>query len=317
MAGHMTTNTETLIRTDVWERQLKQLLWDDLMAMRWVRILTDFPDGTTLHIPSIGKAETQAFVEGQAVKYNKLDEGDYEFEFDQYRYSAHSVTEKFKRDSYYSSDVISAFPRLQHRAIMEDVETRVLSRGPAAQTPNDLNLINTAPHRFIGSGTGESIMPADFARARYSLRKASVPARNLVAIVDPSVAFTLATQANIVNMLSPMPSAETTLREGLVTGLQYRFSLFGFDIYESSFLQQGLAETIDGLTTTTGVANLFFSAEPGDTLPIIGGFRQMPTVYTEFNKDLQQDEFLTITEYGFQLYRPDNMVVIITDTDVV
>ncbi len=38
----------------------------------------------------------------------------------------------------------------------------------------------------------------------------------------------------------------------------------------------------------------------------------MPTVYSEFNKDLQQEEYITIAEYGFKLYRPENMVTIIT-----
>jgi hypothetical protein len=38
----------------------------------------------------------------------------------------------------------------------------------------------------------------------------------------------------------------------------------------------------------------------------------MPTVYSEFNKDLQQEEYLTICEYGFKLYRPENMVIILT-----
>jgi hypothetical protein len=65
------------------------------------------------------------------------------------------------------------------------------------------------------------------------------------------------------------------------------------------------------------VANYFFSAAPGDTMPFIGGFRQMPTVYSEFNKDLQQEEYLTIAEFGFKLYRPENLVTVLTNTSVV
>ena len=65
------------------------------------------------------------------------------------------------------------------------------------------------------------------------------------------------------------------------------------------------------------MCNYFFSAAPGDTMPVIGGFRQMPTVYSEFNKDLQQTEYLTIAEWGFKLYRPENLVTIITDTTIV
>lgn len=310
-------SNEHLIRSDIWSRQIKQLLLDDLCATRFVRILTDFSDGTTLHIPSIGEAETADFIEGQAVKYNRMDTGDFEFEFDQYKYSANSISEKFKRDSYYSSDVIAAFLPRQHRALMEAVETRIFERANAGQTGSNANVINEADHRWVASGTGERITITDFAKAHYALTKANVPMTNLVAVVDPTVAYTLMTQTNVVNQLSPQPMWEQVVRDGLVTGMKFRFNLFGFDVYVSNYLPRGLTDSIGGVSTSDGVANLFFSAAPGDTLPIIGGFRQMPTVYSEFNKDRQETEYLTIAEYGFKLYRPENMVIVVSDTDVV
>lgn len=315
--GFNTLNNESLIRTDLWEQQLKTVLVDDLNAMKWVRMITDFNDGVTLHIPSIGEASTSDFVEGQAIKYNKLDEGDFTFEHDQYKYSAHSISEKFKRDSFYSSSVISSFVPLQHRAILEGIETRILSRGPSAQTASDLNTINTGDHRFVASGTGQSISVNDLARAKYSLMKANIPLTNLVGCVDPSVTFTFETQANLVNALSPMPHWGDVNKNGLVTGMRFRYNILGWDIYESNYLPNGISETIDSVAVTNGVANQFFSAAGGDINPIIGSFRQMPKVYTEFNKDLQQTEYLTITEYGFALYRPENMVVILSDSTVV
>lgn len=317
MAGFETKTNVHLIRDDVWSKQLKSLLLDDLMAMRYVRIITDFPDGTEIHIPSIGEAETADFAEGAAIKYNKLDTGDFVFSFDQYKYSAHSISEKFKRDSYYASDVIASFVPRQHRALMEAVETRILSRGNSSQTPGDLNNINGRAHRYIGSGTGERMTPQDFARARLSLQAANVPNTNLVAIVDPSVTYSLMTQTNIVNLLSPMQHAESIIKDGMTTGMRFRFNIYGVDVYESNYLPRNIAETIGALTTTVGVANYIFSAAAGDILPFIGGFRQTPTVYTEFNKDLQQTEYLTIAEYGFKIYRPENLVTIITDVDVV
>jgi hypothetical protein len=102
--------------------------------------------------------------------------------------------------------------------------------------------------------------------------------------------------------------------------MKFRYNLYGFDVYVSNYLPNGIAETITlpvSRTVTTAVANQFFSAAGGDINPIVGGFRQMPTVYSEFNKDLQQEEYLTIAEYGFKLYRPENMVVVLTDTDQV
>ncbi len=317
MAGFMDANTQFLVRTNLWSRQIKELLLDELNAMKFVRILSDFPDGYTLNIPSIGEATEQDFTEGQAIKYSAMDTGNFTFSFDQYKYSANAISEKFKRDSYYAADVIAAFVPRQHRVLMEGVETRILAQANNGQTASNPNIINLADHRFVATGVNTGLALPDFARAQYALTKANVPLTNLVGIIDPSVAYTIQTQANLVNLLSPMPMWEGVVKEGAVSGFKFRFNLYGFDLYVSNYLPSIASETISGTAVTSGVANYFFSAAPGDTLPWVGGFRQMPTVYSEFNKDLQQEEYLTITEYGFKLYRPENMVTILTATGVV
>lgn len=317
MAGFTSANNQYLIRTNLWSRQIKELLLDELMAMKFVKVLTDFPDGYTLNIPSIGEAETADFNENQAVKYNQFDTGNFTFSFDQYKYSANAISEKFKRDSFYAQDVIAAFVPRQHRALMEAVETNIFAKGNAGQTASNLNTINGASHRWVAGGTGQSITLADFQKAQYALTKANVPLVNLCAVVDPSVAYTLATQANLVNLLTPEPMWSGVARDGIMTGFKFRFNVFGFDIYVSNYLPAIASETVNSVSVTNGVANFFFSATPGDTTPWIGAFRQMPTVYSEFNKDLQQEEYLTICEYGFKLYRPENMVIILTALGVV
>jgi hypothetical protein len=317
MAGFMDANTQFLIRSNLWSRQIKELLLDELNAMKFVRIISDFPDGYQINIPSIGEAETADFTEGMAIKYNAMDTGNFTFSFNQYKYSANAISEKFKRDSYYSADVISAFVPRQHRALMEAVETNILAQMSAGQTAGSTNQINTADHRWVGSGIGQGIAFQDFARAHYALTKANVPLTNLVAILDPSVVYTLQTQTNLVNLLTPDRQWQEVIRDGAVTGFKFRFNIYGFDVYVSNYLPAIASETISGGSVTNGVANYFFSAAPGDTLPVVGGFRQMPTVYSEFNKDLQQEEYLTIAEYGFKLYRPENMITILTNTSVV
>lgn len=321
MAGFSDANTNFLLRTNLWSRQIKELLLDELNAMKFVRIISDFPDGQTLNIPSIGEAETADFTEGQAIKYNAMDTGNFTFSFDQYKYSAHAISEKFKRDSFYSQDVIAAFVPRQHRALMEAVETNILAKANAGQTSGSTNIINTADHRWVGSGTGSAITFQDFARVDYALTKANVPLVNKCAILDPSAIYTLQTQTNMVNLLTPMPMWEGVVKDGAVNGFKFRFNIFGYDIYQSNYLPSIASESITsgGVagSVTNGVANYFFSAAPGDTLPWVGAFRQLPTVYSEFNKDLQQEEYLTICEYGFKLYRPENLITVLTNTTVV
>jgi hypothetical protein len=200
---------------------------------------------------------------------------------------------------------------------MERIETRIFDRMNASQTAANVNAYNGADHRWVGAGTNETIALIDFAKARYSLKKANVPLNNLVAVVDPSVAYAIESQTNAVNLLTPQPKWGNMVNEGLVTGMNFRFNLYGFDVYESNYLPRSIAETISGRTTTTAVANMLFSAAGGDINPVIGGFRQMPTVYSEFNKDLQQTEYLTVAEYGFKVYRPENLICVLTDTDQV
>lgn len=317
MAAFEVGTDEHLIRSNLWSNQLTSLLLDDLFAMTFVRVLTDFPDGTTLNIPSLGEAETADFAEGQRIKYNKFDTGNFQFTFTQYKYSANSISNKFKRDSFYSSEVISAFLPRQHRALMVAVEARILSRGNAGQTASDPNNINGAAHRWVGSGPNETIALKDFALANYALRQANVPMTNLCAVVDPSVAYTLQTQTNIVNLLTPTPQWSNLVHSGMVTGFKFAFRIYDFDVYVSNYLPKNIVETINGRTTAVAVANMFFSAAGGDINPIIGGFRQNPTVESKYEIDTQETKYLTIAEYDFKLYRPENMVIVLTDTDQV
>jgi len=71
MAGFMDSNTSNLFRTNIWSRQIKELLLDELNAMKWVRIISDFPDGFTINIPSIGEASQQDFVEGRLLSMTR------------------------------------------------------------------------------------------------------------------------------------------------------------------------------------------------------------------------------------------------------
>lgn len=315
--GQTDQTNQHLIRSQLWSRQIKELLLDDLNAMKWVRIISDFPDGYVINIPSIGESETADFNEGMAIKYNALDTGNFQFSFDSYKYSANAISEKFKRDSFYSSDVIAAFVPRQHRALMEAVETNIFAKMNAGQTAGNTNTINTAQHRWVGAGTGNSIAFEDFVKAQFALTKANVPLNNLVAVVDPTVAYTLQTQSNVTNLITPNQQWGSIVNTGAVSGFKFMFNVFGFDIYISNYLPNGISETINSKSVTNGVANFFFSASPGDTMPMVGGFRQQPTVYSEFNKDLQQTEYLTIAEWGFKAYRPENIITVLTDATIV
>lgn len=315
MAGFATTTNEHLIRSNLWSAQIKDIFEDELLGMNHVDWITDFPDGDTINIPSIGQAEVRDYEEGQAIRYTAMDTGNYTFTINEYKTSATFVYDKYKQDSFYMNRVEQMFVPKQARAIAKAMEVDLLARGPDGQTASNLNTINGAAHRWVGSGTNEVIDVKDFALASYALRKANVPMTNLVAIVDPSVAYKLETSTNLIN-LTNNPQWEGVIRDGAMSGTKFRFNVFGWDVYTSQNLKQGIAETVNGKSVTTGVANIFFSAA-SEALPIVGHIRQAPRVESKRNVDFQRDEYVTTCRYDFKLYRPENFITVLTDTDQV
>lgn len=316
MAGFSTTSNDHLIRSNLWSSQIKEVLEDELMGMKYVDMITDFPDGDTINIPSIGQAEVYDYAEGQAVRYTAMDTGNFTFTITDYKATATYITNKMKQDSFYMGRLMSSFVPKQNRAIMKSIEADILAVGPAGQTTANSNTINGAKHRFVGTGTSETISVEDFKRAKYALQKANVPMTNLVAIVDPSVEYQLATLANIVNV-SNNPRWEGIIANDISSGMKFVNNIYGFDVYVSQNLKvNASSEAIDGVTAAAGVNNLFFSAA-GDVLPFVGSVRQAPVVDSEYNKDLQRDEYVTTCRYGFKLFRPENLVCVVTDTDQV
>lgn len=313
-------NTEALRRSEVWSSFLKEIIKDELDAQRWVNWLTEFPDGDQFTIPSIGDATVRDYVEDEAVVYDALDTGEFTFTIGEYVQSGTYITNKAKQDMFYMNQLVSRFVPYQARAIMEKLETDILALGAGGasggQTAGNANTINSAAHRFVGSGTSEAITVADFARARHSLKKANMPDTNLIAIVDPSVEYTINTLTNLVNV-SNNPMWEGIITSGIASGRNFVRNIFGFDIYVSNYLPKSQNETIGGLTTAAGVANIFFSAASPADVPFMGAWRQLPQVDGEYNKDFQREEYVTTARYGLKVYRPENLVVVLTDTDVV
>ena len=227
------------------------------------------------------------------------------------------------------SQLVSQFVPKQARAIAERVEADVLREGqprtgsPAGyQIAGNLNNYNGAAHRWVGAqtiNTRRVLGPEDFARALYSLKRANVPATNLVAIVDPSVEYYMNTLTNLANV-SNNPRWEGIISSGIGSGsMQFIKNIYGFDVYTSQFLplsgtdQTGAVETINTVASTgASVCNIFFSAAP-DVLPFVGAWRQPPMVDSEYNKDMQRDEYVTTARYGTKIYRPENFVTVLSD----
>ena len=124
----MTTTTaesQLLIRQEIWQDQIKETLKDELQSMGYVDWIS-FPEGETMTIPSVGDMLATDYVENTAVDYQSLDTGEFQFNITEYKQSGTFITNKNLQDSFYMDRVMSTFPQRQERAIMEQVEAKIL-----------------------------------------------------------------------------------------------------------------------------------------------------------------------------------------------
>src|SRR6056300_1878985 len=314
-----TTNGALLTRSEIWSTQLKEVLQDELNAQGWVNWLSEFPDGDQFTIPSIGESSMRDYVEDSDVVFDALDTGEFTFSITEYKSAGHYITEKARQDLFYSTQLESKFVPSQARALAETLETDILAlaAGGASggQTADDDNDINGAEHRWVAQGTNEVFTVADAAKALFALKKANVPGSNLIAIVDPSVEYELNTLTNIVNV-SNNPRWEGIIETGIGSDMRFIRNIFGFDFYVSNYLPDA-NENIGTPTTAAGKANIFMSAASTDILPFMGAMRQMPKVDAGYNMHKQREEYVTTARYGLKVYRPENLVCVLTDTDQV
>lgn len=316
-----TSNMSILTRSEIWSTELKDILRDEMMAQRYVKMLDGFPDGDQFNIPSIGQAQVDNYAEDTAVEYRPMDTGEFTFTIDKYLSSASYMTKKAMQDAFYASEMMSRFVPEQERAIMAHFETTTLATPEQGVSANSNEAIDGVEHRWAAGGTGAVINVDDFARARFALKKANVPDRNLIAIVDPSVEFTLNTLSSLTSVANN-PKWEGIVSSGIATGMNFIANIYGFDVYTSNYLKDitdgalnTAADAAVNFSSVNGKANLFFSADQAAT-PFVGAWRQTPDVDTEYNKDFQRQEFVTTARYGVKLYRPENMVRVISKTNV-
>lgn len=316
MSGNTTVNTQSLIRSELWQAQLEEILHERLMGYSGLVRQLDFPDGTQLTMPSIGTPVTRDLPEGTEVIFDALDSGEVSITMNAPIVSANKLTEVLLEDSMWRNELLSAIPTEQAVAIMERVESDIFKLAMYQfNGTDDLNLINGVAHRKVATGTNEVMTPADFAFAKYSLLKAKVPTTNLVAIVDPSVAYALETSTQLVNV-SNNPMWEGVIATGIDKEFRFVKNVYGFDVFESNLLPTA-NETIDGVTTTAGKANLFTSMARPTISPFAMAWRRQPMLKSWVDDDTGDIKVKTTARYGSGLVRDENLVVILSDTDQV
>lgn len=308
---------EHLVRTELWSSELKDILQEQLMGTKYVRMLNGFPDGNQFTIPSVGELPMREVAENTPVTYDAMDTGEFTFSIDRYVEAATYITDKAKQDSFYAQQLIGMFPSKMRRALDENLESSVFSLANT-QTLNDANSINGAAHRFVASGGSNTVLSLDdFAKAKYALDKAQAGGTR-VAIIDASQEYVF---NNLVGAqaFTNNPQFGGIVNGGFVnevTGMRFIRSIFGFDVYVSNFLATPTDTAISSVNVPASPVTNVFMSVGGDLTPFVGAYRQMPRVEYERNKDLRRDEYVMNARFGLKLYRPECLVSVISKSTI-
>lgn len=309
--------SDHLVRTELWSAELKDILQEQLMGTKYVRMLSGFPDGNQFTIPSVGELSMRETSENTPVVYDAMDTGEFTFSIDRYVESATFITDKAKQDSFYAQQLIGMFPAKMRRALDENLEGSVFSLANT-QTLNDTNTINGADHRFVASGnTNTNLSLDDFAKAKFALDKAQAGGTR-VAIIDPSQEYVFNKLVG-AQAFTNNPQFGGIVNGGFVsdvTGMRFIKNIFGFDVYVSNFLAAPTDTTIDSVSVPSSPVTNIFMSVGGDLTPFVGAYRQMPRVEYERNKDLRRDEYVMNARFGLKLYRPECLVSVVSTSAI-
>ena len=299
---------------------------DETIARGLVNWTNELPDGMNLKINSIGDLTMDEAAESTPLPERRMDTGQFVFNIDEYQGVKVAFTDENFQDNFMAPQILARTPEKMMRAFEIELESKIFAipnKADGGQTKNNANLINGYRHRLTASGTNRKLTLQDFAYAKLALQKANVPMQNLVAFVDPAVAFELDTTANIVD-ISNNPQWQGIVETGMSTGTRFIRNIYGFDVYTSNYLDaataaEGSLTKYDGTTATNAIGDkcaLFFANLGGDSSPFLGAFREQPNIVSWRDEAIRTEFHEMRARYGLKLYRPENMVTIYHSTTI-
>lgn len=316
--GAAVGNSDAFIEAQQYSDFILMNLHDGLLPTNFYRNVSDFGEGTTLNIKTIGSATIQEITENEDLTYNPIDTGTVQLQITDYVGDAWYITDILRQDASQVEALHSARAAEAVRAIQENFETRFLSTMNAAQTPADRNLINGFAHRFRASGTNETLSEADLIDMALSFDKANVPMNGRIAIVDPVSAAAFSKRAQLTANLDATSGLFADLvKNGFAKEHKFVTEMYGWQIWTSNRLPDTGSESFtlfDGTSadTTDGKANLFMCVADDQVKPGMIAWRQPPKVETGRNRSKKRDEFDNTARWGVGAQRLDTLGVIRT-----
>jgi hypothetical protein len=305
----LTTNTRAFIEAEQYSDFILTNLHDGLLPGSFYRNVSDFGSGETLHIKTIGTVTLQEAAEDTPLIYNPIETGEITMKITDYVGDAWYVTDDLREDGAQVERLTAARAVEQTRAFQEYFETRFLETIPLAMQAASPYAVNGFAHKIVSADANGVATLDHFRRMQLAFDKANVPSGGRVAIVDPTVAATLAGLVTITSDITAWPME--ILKNGFERDHRFITNLFGWNIITSNRLYRGTGT--DGTTSITdGVWNIFMSVADDNTKPVMYALRRPVKVEGERNKDRARDEYVARSRYGLGVQRLDTAAVLIT-----
>lgn len=313
-------NTQTnrqFIEAEQYSQFILTNLEDGLLPDPIYRNVSDFGNGETLHIKSIGDAQIQYVEEERPITYTPIESGEVLMRITEYVGDGWYITDKMREDGSQIEALQAARAKKATRAIQEYFETKAFETLNAAQTTADTNAINGFARRAVASGTNATVDIQDLIKMKLAFDKGEVPVGGRIAIVDPVFGATLDSKFNLTYSVDQNPMFSALLAQGWDRDHKYYGEIMGWHIVSSNRLPKIASETIGGTSVTNGVANLFLNIADDQTKALMAAWRRMPKVEGERNKDMRRDEFVTTARWGFGVQRVDTLGVLLTSATAI
>jgi len=313
------SSNASFIEASQYSSFILQNLHDGLLPSSFYRNVTDFGNGSTLNIKTIGSAVIQEITEDEDITYNPIESDVVQLSIADYIGDAFYLTDVMRQDGAQVEQLLAMRAAEGTRAIQETFESRFLATLNAGQTAGNPNSVNGFSHRFRASGGNEQMLEADLIDMRLAFDKANVPMAGRIAIVDPVVAATFAKTVQLTaNMDASSPLFQSLVKDGFDKEHQFVTSLHGWQIWTSNRLPRVAAGTdIDGTDSITGegVANIFMCVADDQCKPGMVAWRQTPSTETDRDISKGRDEFVTKARWGEGVQRVDTLGVIVSDAE--
>ena len=156
--SHLTTNTDNLIRQELYSQELQRRFSDWLVGMPLFKDRTsEFPDGDLLYVDQIGQRTLKSYSENSPIDFSATDTARIELRVQSYVQDGFFITDELKMDSWKSNMLFSDNVRESTLAFERQIESEALATANQ-QILGDLNAINGQAHRFVASGTGKRLL---------------------------------------------------------------------------------------------------------------------------------------------------------------